>query len=167
VQAELPCAASTFSATTCVIREGRCTADTLELLRCQADRIGPGCQIQSDLCTDGGGSNAGSGGNATGGGGSAGAGGNATGGVSGAGGSGGGIAGSGGGGAGGGDSMCGAMDSDGFFPDCTACGSNCDSIDTGAGTRSACGCGAGCPCGLSCGCYSLGPSISVCDICVQ
>ena len=96
---------------------------------------------------------------------SAGAGGNATGGVGAAGGSGG-IAGSGGGGAGG-DSTCDAMDGDGFFPDCTACGSNCDSIDTGAGTRSACGCEtAGCPCGLTCGCYSLGPSINVCDLCI-
>jgi hypothetical protein len=69
----------------------------------------------------------------------------------------------------GGDLSCRLVDSNGFFPDCTACldPTNCDGIDTGGGVRSACGCStSGCPCGLTCGCYSPAAGISICDICV-
>jgi len=63
--------------------------------------------------------------------------------------------------------LCTQVDNDGFFATCDACGPDCDTIDTNAGSRKACGCGSGCPCGLSCGCYEIGPNISVCDICVR
>ena len=65
------------------------------------------------------------------------------------------------------NALCQQADGDGFFATCDACGPDCDTIDTNAGSRKACGCGAGCPCGFSCGCYEIGPGISVCDLCLR
>jgi hypothetical protein len=93
-------------------------------------------------------------------------------GASGAGGAGGGSApdgsSTGAGGAGGGQSAeCAKANSHGFFPDCSLCGSDCDSIDDGTGVRRACGCSSGCPCGLHCGSYEIAPNVTVSGICVR
>ena len=78
------------------------------------------------------------------------------GGTSGAGGSGGGL-----------DPGCARANRNGFFPDCSLCGSDCDTIDDGTGTYRTCGCTAGCPCGLHCGSFQIGPNVFVSDICVR
>jgi hypothetical protein len=80
-------------------------------------------------------------------------------------------AGSGTGGAGGaggsGDPACAQATARGFFPDCSLCGMDCDTIDDGSGTYKACGCSGGCPCGLRCGSYEIAPNVVVSDICVR
>ncbi|MDH5672637.1 MAG: hypothetical protein OEZ06_10840 [Myxococcales bacterium] len=64
------------------------------------------------------------------------------------------------------DPSCDAVDSDGFFSDCSTCASgDCDTISVGSRTRYACGCSGGCPCGLGCGSYDIAPGISVGNIC--
>lgn len=66
---------------------------------------------------------------------------------------------------------CVGMDSDGFFDSCDNCldPTNCDTITTNAGSRSACGCSssADCPCGLQCGNYEIAPGIVVGGVCVR
>src|SRR5262249_12530145 len=81
----------------------------------------------------------------------------------------GGAAGAGGaGGTGGGlDPGCARANRNGFFPDCSLCGTDCDTIDDGTGTYSACGCSSGCPCGLHCGSYQIAPGVVVGGICVR
>jgi hypothetical protein len=80
-------------------------------------------------------------------------------------------AGSGTGGAGGSggasDPGCAQATARGFFPDCSLCGSDCDTIDDATGTHKACGCTGGCPCGLHCGSYEIAPNVIVSDICVR
>jgi hypothetical protein len=88
-------------------------------------------------------------------------------GATGAGGSGAGGSSTGAGGAGGQSAECAKADSHGFFPDCSLCGSDCDSIDDGTGVRRACGCSSGCPCGLHCGSYEIAPNVTVSGICVR
>ena len=65
------------------------------------------------------------------------------------------------------DPGCARANRNGFFPDCSLCGSDCDTIDDGTGTYRACGCTAGCPCGLHCGSFQIGPNVFVSDICVR
>jgi hypothetical protein len=65
------------------------------------------------------------------------------------------------------DPGCATADRNGFFADCSLCGSDCDTIDVGTGTRRACGCTGGCPCGLRCGSYQIAPNVFVSDICVR
>jgi hypothetical protein len=72
-----------------------------------------------------------------------------------------------GGGGGGQNAECAKANAHGFFPDCSLCGPDCDSIDDGTGVRMACGCGAGCPCGLRCGSYEIAPNVTVSNICVR
>jgi hypothetical protein len=72
------------------------------------------------------------------------------------------------GGAGGGqNAACATANAHGFFPDCSLCGTDCDSIDDGTGVRRACGCTGGCPCGLHCGSYEIAPNVTVSGICVR
>jgi hypothetical protein len=68
---------------------------------------------------------------------------------------------------GGGDPGCARANRNGFFPDCTPCGADCDTIDDGSGSSKACGCSGGCPCGLHCGSYQIAPGVFVSDICVR
>jgi hypothetical protein len=79
------------------------------------------------------------------------------------GGSGGGAGGSGGGQ----NAECALANAHGFFPDCSLCGADCDTIDDGTGVRRACGCTSGCPCGLHCGSYEVAPNVTVSGICVR
>ena len=62
---------------------------------------------------------------------------------------------------------CAAATGKGFFPDCSLCGADCDTIDDGTGTHKACGCTGGCPCGLRCGSYQIAPNVVVSNICVR
>jgi hypothetical protein len=65
------------------------------------------------------------------------------------------------------DPACAKATSRGFFPDCSLCGANCDTIDDGTSSYKACGCSSGCPCGLHCGSYQIAPGVTVSDICVR
>jgi hypothetical protein len=65
------------------------------------------------------------------------------------------------------DPACAKANARGFFPDCSLCGTDCDTINDGSGSYRACGCSSGCPCGLHCGSYQIAPGVVVNDICIR
>ena len=67
------------------------------------------------------------------------------------------------------DPACVGADGNGFFSNCDNCPDNCDTIDTNAGARNACGCetSADCPCGFSCGEYAVAPNVIIGNVCVR